>query len=67
MLKELKQMPTCNLIRMLEHVEEDDDLKFILCIELSRRISIDAQTRYESFMTLMGEEVIKENNVQKTL
>lgn len=67
MLKELKQTPTCNLIRMLEHVKDDEDLKFILCIELSKRISIDTQTRYESFMTLMGEEVIKENNVQKTL
>lgn len=67
MIKELKQMPTCNLIRMLERVKDDEDLKFILCIELSGRISDSPQSRYESFMMLMGEDIEKKNNVQKTL
>ncbi len=58
-MKEIEKISTVNLIKMLDKIENDDELKLPICFELSKRISIDNDSFFKCFIELYG-------NIHKT-
>ena len=53
-MKEIERISTVNLIKMLDRIDDDDELKMPICFEISKRLSVDNDTFFKNFIELYG-------------
>ena len=53
-MKEIERISTVNLIKMLDRIDDDDELRMPIYFEISKRLSVDNDTFFKNFIELYG-------------